>query len=73
MTTHQPPTSLEDTTSAVESHEQADAAVSVEGIARPTPGEQTAALDGIKDGGAAPIVPPTYDSPPILADVQTWT
>jgi len=61
MTTHQPPTSLEDTTSAVESHEQADAAVSVEGIARPIPREQTAALDGSKDSGAAPVVQHTYD------------
>jgi hypothetical protein len=59
MTTYQPTTSSGDTTSAVESHKQADA--SVEDAARPIPGEQTVAQNGSKDGGAATIVQPKYD------------
>lgn len=59
MTTYQPPTTPETTTSAVESHELTGAAVSVEDIARLMPGEQ-AAQDGSKDVAAATIVQPTY-------------
>jgi len=61
MTTYQPTILPEDTTNAVEAHEQADAAVSVEDIAQPMPGEPTAAQNGSKDGGAATMVQPTYD------------
>ena len=61
MTISQPPTSLVDMTSAADSDEQADTAVSIEGIAQPMPGEQAAAQDIIKDGAAVPVVQPKYD------------
>jgi hypothetical protein len=60
MTTSQPTPWLRETTSAVESHKQADAAAIVDDAARSMPGEQTTLQNECKDGGTATMVQAAY-------------